>query len=433
MAERSKFPPVFWVANLIELLERYAYYGIYFGFGIYLASLGYSRDQLGIIQSLFLFFSYLIPVVSGTFADRFGFKKVLIVAYLAYLPAILLLLVTKAFSGIAAAMLCIGFAAGIFKPLIAGTVRLTTDASNATVGFGIFYAIVNIGGSFGPIVAGKLRAISWDYAFMSSAIAVGAMFVITLLFYKEPPRGATVEPLGAKLRGILTTLSDVKFASFLILLGLFFWLPFWGFFNLCALYVDGAVDTAALYRSLESGLAWIPLLGPWLLGLVSHEVDGVRRVLGESVSHTGYIVMLLQVPVSIVFERYRAMPSFIFGLAVAAVGFVVIGLAATGAAALVFLGILLFAVGEMITSPRIQEYITWIAPKDKAGLYMGSNFLGTMIGATLSGIYAPMYGHFERVGHPGGAWFVLAGHMVLAVVAFAVFVRVAGEFKLQTE
>ena len=73
MADRSKFPPVFWVANLIELLERYAYYGIYFGFGIYLASLGYSRDQLGIVQSLFLFFSYLIPVVSGTFADRYGF------------------------------------------------------------------------------------------------------------------------------------------------------------------------------------------------------------------------------------------------------------------------------------------------------------------------------------------------------------------------
>lgn len=433
MAARSKFPPVFWIANLIEVLERYAYYGIYFGFGIYLASLGYSRDQLGIIQSLFLFFSYMIPVVSGTFADRFGFKKVLIVAYLAYIPAILLLLATKSFSGIAAAMLCIGFAAGIFKPLIAGTVRVTTDSTNTTLGFGIFYAMVNIGGSFGPIVAGKLRAISWDYAFMSSAVAVGVMFVITLLFYKEPPRSAVVEPLGKKLRDILTTLSDVKFASFLVLLGVFFWLPFWGFFNLCALYVDGAVDTAALYRSLDAGLSWIPVLGPWIVGLVSHEVDGVRRVLGESVSHTGYIIMLLQLPVSVVFERFRAMPSFIFGLAVAAAGFAVIGLAATGAAILVILGIALFAVGEMITSPRIQEYITWIAPKEKAGLYMGSNFLGTMIGATLSGIYAPMYGYFERIGHPGGAWFVLAGHMLLAVVAFLAFVKLAGEFQTQTE
>lgn len=433
MAERSQFPPVFWVANLIELLERYAYYGIYFGFGIYLASLGYSRDQLGIIQSVFLFSSYLIPVVSGTFADRFGFKKVLIAAYVAYIPAILLLLATKSFSGIAAAMLCIGFAAGIFKPLIAGTVRLTTDSSNATLGFSIFYAVVNVGASFGPIVAGKLRAISWDYAFLSSAIAVGVMFVITLLFYEEPPRRVAVEPLGRKLRDILTTLSDVKFASFLVLLGLFFWLPLWAFFNLCALYVDGALDSGDLYRSLEAGLAWIPLLGPWLVGLVSHEVDGARRVLGESVSHTGYIIILLQLPIAFVFERFRAMPSFIFGLAVAAVGFGVIGLAATGAAALVFLGIALFAIGEMITSPRIQEYITWIAPKEKAGLYMGSNFLGTMIGATLSGLYSSLYGHFERLGNPGGVWFVLAGHMVLAVLVFAAFVRFAGEFEIQSE
>jgi hypothetical protein len=259
------------------------------------------------------------------------------------------------------------------------------------------------------------------------------MFVITLLFYEEPPRNAVVEPLGKKLRDILTTLSDVKFASFLVLLGLFFWLPLWGFFNLCALYVDGALDSAALYRSLDAGLSWIPVLGPWIVGLVSHEVDGVRRVLGESVSHTGYIIILLQLPIAIVFERFRAMPSFIFGLAVAAVGFGVIGLAATGAAVLVFLGITLFAIGEMITSPRIQEYITWIAPKEKAGLYMGSNFLGTMIGATLSGIYAPMYGYFERIGNPGGVWFVLAGHMVLAVLVFTAFVRFAGEFKIQSE
>ena len=89
--------------------------------------------------------------------------------------------------------------------------------------------------------------------------------------------------------------------------------------------------------------------------------------------------------------------------------------------------------GEKITSPRIQEYITWIAPKEKAGLYMGSNFLGTMIGATVSGIYAPMYGWFERGGNPAGAWYVLAGHMILAAIAFQLFVKLAGEFKIQSE
>ena len=90
--KRSSFPTVFWVANSIEVLERFAYYGIYMGFGIYLEYLGYTKAQLGFIQSLFLVLSYTIPIISGTFADRFGFKKVLLISYLAYLPSILLLI-----------------------------------------------------------------------------------------------------------------------------------------------------------------------------------------------------------------------------------------------------------------------------------------------------------------------------------------------------
>jgi len=418
---------VFWVANLVEVLERFAYYGIYFGFGIYMTQLGYSRDQLGIVQSIFLLFSYAIPLISGTFADRFGFKKVLIVSYLAYLPSILLLMLTRSISGIALTMLSIGLAAGIFKPLVAGTIRVTTDPTNKTLGFGIFYAMVNVGGSFGPIVAGKLRAISWNYAFLAAAIAVGLMLVITLLFYKEPPRELQSETLGKKFRDIGTALADVKFSVFLLLLGVFFWLPFWSFFNLCALYVDSNLDTARLYEGVRS------VFGQGFANFFSRQAeDGTRHILGETVSHTGYIIMILQLGVSRVFERLRAMPSFMIGLVIAAAGLAVIGLARPVASLLVFLGIFLFAVGEMITSPRIQEYITWIAPKEKAGLYMGSNFLAVMIGGFTSGfIYTTLYGRFNTDGAPERVWFVLAAHTLLAVAVFWVFVRLAGEFKEQ--
>jgi dipeptide/tripeptide permease len=413
------------VANLIEVLERFAYYGIYFGFGIYMAQLGYSRDQLGIIQSIFLLLSYAIPVVSGTLADRYGFKKILIVSYLAYLPSILLLIFTKSFSGIALTMLSIGFAAGIFKPLIAGTVRVTTDGTNKTLGFGIFYAMVNVGGSFGPIVAGKLRAISWNHAFVAAALAIGVMLLITIFFYKEPPREPSTDSLGKKLVDIFRTLTDLKFATFLVLLGVFFWLPFWAFFNLCALYVDGSVDTARLYLTLKG------IFGASVADFFSHEgEDGTRRVLGETISHTGYIIMILQLAVSRFFEKMRAIPSFMIGLVVAAGGLWVLGLAASGAPALVFLGIFLFAVGEMITSPRIQEYITWIAPKEKAGLYMGSNFLAVMIGGFTSGfVYTSLYGRLEAAGHPETVWYVMAVHLLVAVAVFWGFVRVAGEFR----
>ncbi|MBT8060234.1 MAG: MFS transporter [Gammaproteobacteria bacterium] len=429
MEKRSPFPPVFWVANSIEVMERFAYYGIYFGFGIYMASLGYTRAQLGIVQSVFLLLSYGIPVISGSFADRFGFKKVLIVSYLAYLPAILLLIFTKSFSGIVLTMLSIGLAAGIFKPLIAATVRAVTDKTNKTLGFGIFYAMVNVGGSFGPIVLGKLRAISWDYAFMAAAASVFLMLLITIFFYEEPEREIEGATLGQKFRDIGTAVSDMKLTSLLILLGVFFWLPFWCFFNLCAVYVDSNIDTARLYESMAA------VLGSGLAGFFSQVDDnGVRRILGETISHTGWIIMILQVFVSSAAQRFRAMPTFLFGLLMVAIGFGVIGFANISAPAIIFLGIMIFAVGEMVSSPRIQEYITWIAPKEKAGLYMGMNFLSVMIGAAFSGItYTSLYGYFENLGHPEYVWYVLGVHTLLGIGVLQLFTRTAGEFQERDE
>jgi dipeptide/tripeptide permease len=425
--ERSPFPGVFWTANLIEVMERFAYYGIYFSFGIYMQQLGYSRGQLGIIQSVFLLLSYGIPVLSGTFADKYGFKKVLIISYLAYLPAILLLILTRSFSGIALTMLAIGLAAGIFKPLVAGTVRAVTDKTNKTLGFGIFYAMVNVGGSFGPVVAGRLRVISWNYAFLAAAICIGLMLIVTILFYKEPEREIEGVSLSKKFQDIGVALSDLKFTLLLVILGVFFWIPFWAFFNLCAVYVDTHLDTAQLYLSIRS------VLGGWFTdNVLSQEVDGVRRIMGESISHTGYIIMIFQVFVSRAIERFRAIPAFLFGLFVMGIGFIVIGYASVSAAALIFLGILLFAVGEMISSPRIQEYITWIAPKEKAGLYMGMNFLAIMIGGTFSGVtYTSLSGYFIKLGRAEYVWYALAAHMLVALVVISIFNKVAGEFKEQ--
>ena len=113
-----------------------------------------------------------------------------------------------------------------------------------------------------------------------------------------------------------------------------------------------------------------------------------------------------------------------------ALGFILIGTAAISAPAYIFLGIFIFAVGEMISSPRIQEYITWIAPKEKAGLYMGMNFLSLMIGGALSGVtYTSLSGFFNNMGHPEYVWYVLAAHILLAIGVLVLFTKVAGEFK----
>jgi POT family proton-dependent oligopeptide transporter len=425
---RTPFPGVFWAGNTIEILERFAYYGIFIPFGIYMQQLGYSAGELGIVQSVFLAFSYGIPIISGTFADRFGFKKVLIVSYLAYLPSILLLLLTKSFSGIALTMLSIGLAAGIFKPLVAGTVRAVTDKTNKTLGFGIFYQMVNVGASFGPIVMGKLRVISWNVAFMAGAIAIVVMLLFTLFFYKEPKREIEGETLGKKFQDILVAFSDWKFAVFIVLLGLFFWLPFWAFFNLCALYVDSNLDTARLYLEIKS------VFGTGFANFLAHEVNGEKRILGETIAHTGYIIMIFQFMVSRIVEKFKAIPAFLAGLFVAAAGFGFLGYARLAAPSFLFLGLFLFAVGEMTSSPRIQEYITWIAPKEKAGLYMGCNFIALLIGSALSGVvYTSLYGVYNRMDRPEYLWWTAAAHLVVGTVLISWFTKKAGEFKERSE
>ena len=423
MKNRTPFKPVFWIANSIEVMERFAYYGIYMGFGIYLQQLGYSKGDLGIVQSIFLALSYLVPLFSGTFADKYGFKKMLIVSYLAYLPAILLLILTKSFSGIALTMLTIGFAAGIFKPLISSTVRVVTDQTNKTLGFGIFYAMVNIGASFGPVIMGKLRLMSWNYVFITAAVAIGIMFLITIFFYKEPPREIEGVTLKKKFQDMGEVLSDYKFLIFIILLGVFFWLPFWAFFNVLAVYINDYLNTATLYQDVSS------ILGTGITSIIAHQDGNVWKINPEAISHDGYIIIVFQIFISRIFEKRRAIPSFLLGLFVAALGFVVLGFSATMANGLVFLGIFLFAIGEMISSPRIQEYITWIAPKEKAGLYMGTNFLATFIGAILSGFYTALMGTFESAGHPEYIMYTLALHMIVGMIAIYIFTKTAGEFK----
>lgn len=427
MSKRTAFPKVFWTANLIEVLERFAYYGIYMGFGIYLQQLGYEKSDLGIIQSVFLGISYLIPLFSGTFADRYGFKKVLIISYLAYLPSILILIVTKTFSGIALTMLSIGFAAGIFKPLISATVRATTDSTNKTLGFGIFYAMVNLGASFGPVIMGKLRAMSWDYVFYTAAAIISLMFVITLFFYKEPVREIEGATLKSKFIDMGEALSDYKFLMFIFLLGIFFWMPFWAFFNTLAVYINDYLDNAQLYLSVKA------MLGVAVANFISTNTNGVWKINAEAISHTGYIIILFQVVISWFFEKRAAISSFLLGLVIAASGFVLLGLSVSFNNNLVFLGVFLFAMGEMISSPRIQEYIMWIAPKEKAGLYMGTNFLAVFIGAVLSGLYTGLMGRFEEASHPEYIMYTLALHTLLGILAIWIFTKTMGEFKERKE
>lgn len=220
------FPLTFWAANTMEIFERMAWYGFFAVSSLYISGsvedggLGFSHEDRGVLQGVVTFFLYLFPVVSGTLADRYGFKKVLYVAFIILTPAYYLLGQFTTFPTFFLAYMLVAIGAGTFKPVIIGTISKTTNDNTSSMGFGIFYMMVNIGGFIGPIIAGIVRAISWEYVFIASAIWISINFILVSLFYKDPVKVDEVsnKKLKDTFSGMVEVLGNGRF--FLFVFGL---------------------------------------------------------------------------------------------------------------------------------------------------------------------------------------------------------------------
>ncbi|GJQ64039.1 MAG: hypothetical protein SCALA702_30920 [Melioribacteraceae bacterium] len=225
----NKFPMTFWIANTMEIFERMAWYGFFAVSSLYITGsidkggLGFSDEDRGVLQGVATFFLYLFPVVTGTLADRYGFKKMLIAAFTVLVPAYYLLGQFKTFPTFFLAFMLVALGAAMFKPVIIGTISTVTNDKNSSLGFGIFYMMVNIGGFVGPIVAGVVRAIDWNYVFVASAGWIAVNFIFVSLFYKEPTSEA-LSKNPRKLKKVLTDMVDVlgNGRFFLFVFGLLF-------------------------------------------------------------------------------------------------------------------------------------------------------------------------------------------------------------------
>lgn len=211
--KRSKFPATFFVANVMEIFERMAWYGFFAVSSLYMTSpvaqggLGFDSIQRGILQGIIPFLLYLFPVITGALADRYGYRNTFLVAFSIMTPAYLLLGMVHGFWPFFGMFLLVAVGAATFKPVVVGTVGKTTDDTNRGIGFGIFYTIVNIGGFIGPFVAGTVRTrFGWDWVFIMSAIWIGLNFIPTLFFYKEP----TTESESEEKRSLKRVLLDAQ-------------------------------------------------------------------------------------------------------------------------------------------------------------------------------------------------------------------------------
>ncbi|MBE0640582.1 MAG: MFS transporter, partial [Bacteroidales bacterium] len=219
-----RFPSTFWVANTMELLERWAWYGMFMVLALYLTgstdtgALGFSQQQKGMLMGTVVALLYVLPILTGALADRFGYRRTLVIAYFMLASGYYLMGQVQSYALMYVVFLWLALGAALFKPIIAATVSKTTDQETSSIGFGIFYMMVNIGAFIGPIFASRLRLISWEHVFTMGALVILANLVLLLLFFREPHHrsdtGSLSSELMKALRNVKEALSDIRFLVF---------------------------------------------------------------------------------------------------------------------------------------------------------------------------------------------------------------------------
>ena len=221
--QRSPFQRAFYIANTMEIFERLAWYGMYTLLANYVMTplsqggLGLGNAERGLIMGIVPFFLYLFPVISGALADRFGYRKMFILAFTIMAPSYFLLSFAKDLWSFIAIFMLVALGAGIFKPVVTGTIGRTTDNSNRGLGFGIFYMMVNIGGFLGPLIAPIVQKnLGWNWVFIIAALWISVNFIPALFFYKEPNTNIDKKPLKQVFNEMQQVLGNGRLALLVI-------------------------------------------------------------------------------------------------------------------------------------------------------------------------------------------------------------------------
>lgn len=378
----------FWTASIMELLERWAWYGIFTLFGLYLVgstdegALGLNHIEKGKIMGDITAILYLLPVFFGVIADRIGYKLSLAIAFIIMVIGYYLMGEVHTFWMMYIAFLFVALGAAFFKPVASAIVARNTDESTGTMGFGIFYMMVNIGGFVGPVMSSTLRTqFGWRIIFVQAACVIFLNLLVLLFFYKEKhiKDNRQKAPIGKALKdsvlNIVSALKDTRL-SILLLLMVCFWTMFNQLFYTLPNFIEDWVDSRNISNWLN---AKAPILGKMMTQ------DGLVKAEWFS-QIDSFMIICFQIMISYFVTKMRHINAVIRGAIVATLGVTITFY--TNNPMFTIIGTMIFSMGEMMSSPTVSSFIALITPKGKEGLYQGTYFLPVAAGNYFSGLIA---------------------------------------------
>jgi POT family proton-dependent oligopeptide transporter len=275
------------------------------------------------------------------------------------------------------------------------------------------FFIITIGSIFAIMLAGG-EWISWtDCSILVAVLVLGNLVLDAVLRARS----------GAGPRGVWmpAKIGDWRFVVYLVLLS-GFWTEFNQLFLTMPEYIRDYTDTHDVLSGLVTVCSAVGLSG-WADGIRSWMQAGNQINPEWLINIDAGAIVLLQVPISAVFAKWKPFTTMIVGTIITGIG---LGLGVYGDIGwIVVLAIFIFAIGEMMASPKSQEYVARIAPPAKTAMYMGYYFvsiaLGNLFGGILSG---QMYGHYGRdAKDPGTMWLIFGGIGILTAMLLVLYDR----------
>lgn len=408
------FGRTFWTLNTIEMWERLAYYNLRVMAPIYImqadnpGGLHLTAAEKGSIYAWWAIFQSLLPVVTGGFADRFGYKRTLGFSISLMMLGYLLIAVMRDLSFLSnywsffIAVMTLATGTAFFKPSIQGSLAHNLTKDNSSVGWGIFYWVVNVGAFIGHFLPSILLTLSatlpgflhaepnskeaWRNLFLASAVFT-SFNLLLLLTFKDVPSGASkTETVVQVLRRTVTNILEPRLLFWMAIMS-GFWLMMYQLWDLQPNFIADWVDS----RPLVAALSWLPQ--PILNAVVEQTPRGPMLPQQVILSANAFFIIVGVIAVAWLTRKMRTLEAMLIGMITATIGVLVAGW--TPSAYILIFGILFFSIGEMMTGPKKSEYLALIAPPGKKGLYLGYVNIpvgvGVFVGSRIAGY---VYGHY---------------------------------------
>jgi MFS family permease len=365
-------PRPVWILFAGTFLNKFGAFVIPF-LSLYMTGRGFTVTQAGVAMGAYGAGHFLACLIGGQLADSFGRRPTLVLSMFSTSVVMLTLSQARSFEAIVMLTLLAGLTGELYRPACSALLADVVPPGQRVRAFAAYRMAFNAGWALGPATAGILSKYSFLWLFVGDAVTSLLYGIIALAFL---PKGVGVERKEATWAEAARVMKHDRHFQRLLLSSLLIGLVFFQMVSTFGLHVKH------LGFSLET------------YGLI--------------ISFNGLLVVLFELPLTTVSQRFGFERTMIVGYILTGIGFGGNAFATTIPAIIGCM--LVWSLGEMLTMPIAVAQIADLAPAHMRGRYMGA-FGFTWAGALVIG---PVLGTTLFRLNPAALWIACSAAAFLA-------------------